>query len=143
MKEYPEFFALLKSAINDMASYYSQSWKRTAHLQEYCKRNGFKTFRLKHTHDVRWVHSYHTIILLILMHWIPLFGHLSEINANMKKEFDKKAAEKAGTHLDFLRDKNAMIGVALVADISNRFSVDSLKFQRRFGSLIGRVCQAI
>ena len=60
-----------------------------------------------------------------------------EINSNMKKEFDKRTEEKAEKHLNFLRDKNAMIGVAVVADISNRFSVDSLKFQRKFGSLIG------
>ena len=136
-KKYPEFFGALKSAINDLASFFTQSWKRTAYLFEFCKFHGYKAFRMKHTHDVRWVHSYHQVIMLILEHWLPLIEVLMEINSNMKKEFDKKTEEKAEKHLNFLRDKNAMIGVAVVADISNRFSVDSLKFQRKFGSLIG------
>ena len=138
MKMFPKFFGALKKGINLLASYYTKSWKKTAHFGEFCDRKGYKRFKMRPTHDVRWVHSYHQVILLILVHWLPLFQHLMDINANIKGEWDKEAMEKAGIHINFLRDKNAMIGVAICADISNRFTVDSMTFQRRFGSLIGQ-----
>lgn len=138
MKEYPEFFAALKSAMNEMASFYSRSWKKTADLIEYCKAKGYEIFTLPHTHDVRWVKSYHRVVETIMKNWLALLEHVETIASNMKKEYDKVSVKNAKKHLSFLRDKFAMLGLAVVGDFTNRFTVDSMTFQRKFGTLIGQ-----
>ena len=79
MKMFPEFFGALKKGINFLSSYYTKSWKKTAHFGEFCDKKGYKRFKMRPTHDVRWVHSYHQVILLILVHLLPLLQHLMDI----------------------------------------------------------------
>lgn len=143
-------FESVERNVNQLASFYRQSHKRTSHFMDYLAAlakikdpNGKpKLFRLAKIFKIRFVNSAFEAYVKLIRNWKPVVKHLKEVQNPTdllpNPKFDKKTKKKAKKLEKFARDKNALLTTMVTTDVVEVLKKGSLIFQTKGASMVGQ-----
>ena len=126
----------LDKVCNILYTFYKSSHKRFQSLVEFQEENEEEIFRLSYIFDVRWISSHLAAIMKVFKNWANLVGHLDEIISSPKR-FSKATINGATKLKHWLTNKNFLSLLPMNIDIQTLLKFMSLKYQRKFDSVIG------